>query len=226
MRTNMAIVFCLIGKAQRFANCKVCVCFTLLFYSVCFTNVLVDSCGAVTPWCMRAAIPENEIYFWALKLQSVKKDFISWKKPKKTKEGLMRCHTCLMTSRYLENKRRVLTCVTSYLFCSFPLWFLLYFQDKQSPRQRNLMQLGWALLWCSTQISPSSPEVAGVWHRIEGEGDKGGDEGRAEKKGREKKMRQEQSDEVLKLWESRYLELWRDVMMIFRMWERHFPFVF
>lgn len=49
----MVITFCLIGKAQRFANCKVCASFPLLFYTVCFKNVplscqkAADSCGAV-----------------------------------------------------------------------------------------------------------------------------------------------------------------------------------
>lgn len=37
------------------------------------------------------------------------------------------------------------------------------------------MQLGWALLGSSTQISSLSPEVAGVWPRMDGEGDKGED---------------------------------------------------
>lgn len=57
-------------------------------------------------------------------------------------DGLICCHTCLMSARYLENKRRDLTRVTSYLLCSFPLWFLLYFQDKQIQRQRNSTRLG------------------------------------------------------------------------------------
>lgn len=51
----MVIVFCLIGKAQRFANCKICAAFPLLFYAVCFKNVPLsrqksaDSCGVVIP---------------------------------------------------------------------------------------------------------------------------------------------------------------------------------
>lgn len=51
----MVIVFCLIGKAQRFANCKICSSFSLLFYAVCFKNVPlsrqegVDSCRAAIP---------------------------------------------------------------------------------------------------------------------------------------------------------------------------------
>lgn len=30
----MVIVFCLTGKAQRFANCKICASLRLLFYAV------------------------------------------------------------------------------------------------------------------------------------------------------------------------------------------------
>lgn len=43
-RTNMVIVFYLIGKAQRFANCKICTSFTLFCYSACpsdFTKTLL-----------------------------------------------------------------------------------------------------------------------------------------------------------------------------------------
>ncbi len=115
----------------------------------------------------------------------------------------------------MENKRRVLTRVTSYLLCSSLLWFLLYFQDKQSQRQWNLMQLGWTLLGGSTQISPPSPEVVAAWPVTEGEGDEGENEGREEKKGWEVKTRQDRSDEVVKLRDSRYLgvqscdEMWR-----------------
>lgn len=38
----MVIVFCLIGKAQRFANCKICASFSLLFYTACFQNVTIS----------------------------------------------------------------------------------------------------------------------------------------------------------------------------------------
>lgn len=40
----MVIVFYLIGKAQRFANCKICTSFTLFCYSACpsdFTKTLL-----------------------------------------------------------------------------------------------------------------------------------------------------------------------------------------
>ena len=113
--------------------------------------------------------------------------------------------TSLMSSHHLENKRRVLTRVTSYLLCSFTLWFLLYFQDKQSQRQRNLMQLGRALLGSSAQIGPLSPEVVGVWCGMGGEGDAGRSEGREGRNRREEKRRQGRSDEVVKLRGSWYL---------------------
>lgn len=68
------------------------------------------------------------------------------------------------------------------------------------------MQFGWALLGSSTQISSLSPEVAGVWPRMDGEGDKTwrrSGERREERQGGEE-TRQERSDEVLKLRESCY----------------------
>ena len=224
----MVIVFCLIGKARRFANCKICASFIVLLYVVCFKmslylnkrlQIVAEQWYHAT-WGRPCQIMRLVSGQWS-RVCGEKTRFHERKAIKTKKEGLTHCHTCLMSSGCLENTSTVLTRVTSYLLCSFPLWFVLYVQDKQSRCQWNLMQLWMGPLGKQHPNKLAEPWggrslAQDEWGGRQGRrcgGDQWGGGGGARQGGQE--TRREQSDEVLKLKESCYLavqscdEMWR-----------------
>lgn len=122
-----------------------------------------------------------------------------------------------MASCYLENKRRVLTCLTSYLLCSFLCDFCCISKTSKARASGIWCRFGWALLWCSTQISPLNTEVAGVWPVMEGEGRQGRRwrESREERQGGEDETRTIRwSVEIISEWWWWYLGCEKDISLL------------
>lgn len=112
--------------------------------------------------------PVEEICARKIRLVSVRWEERAGSLKNKTHENRRRAQRAVIHVWWalgcLENKKKLNVSDACSVLSPvlFPFVISVYFQDKQSQRQRNSTQLGWALLGGSTQINPPSPEVVGA----------------------------------------------------------------